>query len=118
MLVSAGNLLVKFSRQGENEQVQIALTGEKAVTTALIMLLHQEELRAGDCLTVQQNEPGNRLEIGLGSPSSDDHASGVCYRRSRRRETAESRQTEPGGGPVHKWQGSEAPPPKCKQAPE
>ena len=53
MLVSPGSLLVTFSRQGENEEVQIALTGEKALTAALVMLILRDELRAGDCLTVR-----------------------------------------------------------------
>jgi hypothetical protein len=61
MLVSLGSLLVTFSRQGENEEVQIALTGEKALTAALVMLILRDELCAGDCLTVRQNRLANRL---------------------------------------------------------
>jgi hypothetical protein len=66
MLVSPGSLLVTFSRQGENEEVQIALTGEKALTAALVMLMLQDNLRAGDCQTVRQNELANLLERGRG----------------------------------------------------
>jgi len=66
MLVSPGSLLVTFSRQGENEEVQIALTGEKALTAALVMLMLRDELRAGDCLTVRSNELANLVERGRG----------------------------------------------------
>ena len=66
MLVSRGSLLVTFSRQGENEEVQIALTGEKALTAALVMLMLRDELRAGDCLTVRQNGLANLFERGPG----------------------------------------------------
>jgi len=66
MLVSPGSLLVTFSRQGENEEVQIALTGEKALTAALVMLMLRDELRAGDRLTVRPNELANLLERGRG----------------------------------------------------
>ena len=66
MLVSSGSLLVTFSREGENEEVQIALTGEKALTAALVMLMLRDELRVGDCLTVRPNELTNLLERGRG----------------------------------------------------
>jgi hypothetical protein len=66
MLVSCGSLVVTFSRQGENEEVQIALTGEKALTAALVMLMLWDELRAGDCLTVRQNGLANLFERGPG----------------------------------------------------
>ena len=66
MLVSPGSLLVTFSRQGENEEVQIALTGEKALTAALVMLMLRDELRVGDCLTVRPHELTNLLERGRG----------------------------------------------------
>jgi len=66
MLVSPGSLLVTFSRQGENEEVQIALTGEKALTAALVMLMLRDELRVGDSLTVRPNELTNLLERGRG----------------------------------------------------
>jgi hypothetical protein len=64
VLLSPGSLLVTFSRQGENEEVQIALTGEKALTAALVMLILRDELRPGDCLTVRQNELVNLFEQG------------------------------------------------------
>jgi hypothetical protein len=66
MLVSPGSLLVTFSRQGENEEVQIALTGEKALTAALVMLMLRGELRPGDCLTVRPNGLASLLERGRG----------------------------------------------------
>ena len=66
MLVSPGSLLATFSREGENEEIQIALTGEKALTAALIMLILPDELRAGDCLTVRQNGLAHLLERGRG----------------------------------------------------
>ena len=67
MLVSPGSLLVTFSRQGENEEVQIALTGEKALTAALVMLMLRDELRAGDCCSEDMVEVGERwCEIGSG----------------------------------------------------
>jgi hypothetical protein len=46
-------------RQRENEQAQVALTGEQALTAALVMLMLRKELRAGDCLKVRPNELAN-----------------------------------------------------------
>jgi hypothetical protein len=59
MLVFPGSLVVTFSREGKNEEVQIALTGENALTAALVMLILRDELRPGDCLTVRQNGLAN-----------------------------------------------------------
>src|SRR5579871_4589682 len=101
MLASAGNLLVTFPRAGEDEQVQIALTGEKALTTALIMLLLREDFRAGNCLTVQQSEPANRLEMSLGSPSSDDQASGGAIAEADGMRQRRAAKQNLAGGPVH-----------------
>jgi len=58
----AGHVLPPRRKRGS----QIALTGEKALTAALVMLMLRDELRAGDCLKVRQNELANLLERGRG----------------------------------------------------
>jgi hypothetical protein len=58
------DLLVTFSREGENEHTQIVDTGENALKAAMRMLLRQDALRAGDSLTVAWHHE-NLIERGL-----------------------------------------------------
>jgi len=47
-----GPLLLTFSRDGEEEELRVALTGFDAVSPAMAMLSLNEMLRTGDKLTV------------------------------------------------------------------
>src|SRR5215469_11117353 len=89
MLMSPGSLLVTFSRQGENEEVQIALTGENALTAALVMLILRDELRAE--IASRYGRTGWRIfsDGGVGSPS----ATGLALQGVSR-----VRQTQTGSG--------------------
>jgi hypothetical protein len=47
-----GDLLVTFSREGEEDDQRVAADGIKAVTLAMRMLAVRDELQPGDRLTV------------------------------------------------------------------
>lgn len=59
------DLLVTFAREGENEHMQICEDGDKALKAAMLMLLMQDALRAGDSLTVSWHRSPNLIEQGL-----------------------------------------------------
>lgn len=59
------DLKVTFSREDEDEHVQICLDGDKALKAALMMLLAQDALRAGDALTVVWHPRPGLVERGL-----------------------------------------------------
>jgi hypothetical protein len=50
-----GDLLVTFSRDGEDDELAVAPTGERALKAAVLILLRHDALRHGDQLTVQRN---------------------------------------------------------------
>jgi hypothetical protein len=47
-------LAVAFERDGREQDRQVAPTGREAVKTALMMLVRQDYLQAGDKLTVSE----------------------------------------------------------------
>ena len=51
-------LLVTFSRDGEEDEQQLAATGGRALKVAMLMLARQDALRVGDRLTVRKAEDG------------------------------------------------------------
>jgi orotidine-5'-phosphate decarboxylase len=48
-----GELLVIFSRSGENDEALVVPNGERACQTAVLMIVGRGVLYAGDQLTVQ-----------------------------------------------------------------
>jgi hypothetical protein len=53
-VIRTAGLSVAFCRDGEDVEVQIAATGERALKTALLMLAKLDYLRDGDKLTVAE----------------------------------------------------------------
>lgn len=60
------SLKITFSREGVPEDVHIAADGSAALKSALLLIAGQDELRAGDSLTVARYEPPNIVERNLG----------------------------------------------------
>jgi hypothetical protein len=60
------DLKVTFSREGEEEHVEIVPDGDKALKAAMVMLLQQDALRAGDALTVARHARPGIVERNLG----------------------------------------------------
>jgi hypothetical protein len=60
------HLKVTFSREGEDELTHIVPDGDKALKVAMVMLLQQDALRAGDALTVMWHPRPGLIEQGLG----------------------------------------------------
>jgi hypothetical protein len=65
ILTPPGDLLVTFSREGENELMHIVPDGDKALKVALIMLAQQDALRAGDKITVEWYRRPTLVDQGL-----------------------------------------------------
>jgi hypothetical protein len=51
-----GELLIIFSRDGENDDARIVANGERAAQTAVLMIAGRGILYAGDQLTVTQHD--------------------------------------------------------------
>ncbi len=61
----ANGLKIIFTREGVPEDVHIAADGAAALKSALVLIAGQDELRAGDKLTVERYERPNIVERGL-----------------------------------------------------
>ena len=56
---SEGELVVIFSRDGENDEAKIVPNGERAAVTAVLMIAGRGTLHAGDQLLVQHYDEGH-----------------------------------------------------------
>jgi hypothetical protein len=61
----ANGLKITFFREGVPEDVHIAADGAAALMSAVRIITGQDELRAGDKLTVERDERPNIVERGL-----------------------------------------------------
>jgi len=62
---AGGQLLVTFSREGDNEHMQICEDGDKALKAAMVLLAMQDALRAGDAITVAWHRRPTLIDQGL-----------------------------------------------------
>ncbi len=65
VLTAKGDLLVTFTREGETEHRQVVEGGGRALKVGLLILSLQDELRAGDQLTVTQHKRPTIVEQGI-----------------------------------------------------
>jgi hypothetical protein len=54
-----GDLLVTFSRDGEPDEARLVPNGERAASTAIMMIAAREGLIPGDRVTVREDDGGN-----------------------------------------------------------
>jgi hypothetical protein len=59
------DLLVTFSREGEVEEREVCANGDEALRMALVIISHQDALRAGDVLRVEAQAAPNLIDRGL-----------------------------------------------------